>query len=93
MRKENMRIDYTTDWFSMWKSDRDSMLNTMLKNMMADLEAGYNYFGQSITRQRQEIDNYMSKTEETIEKFKSMTDKEIARWCYLDMVKRGVIDA
>ena len=42
------KTKYTDDWFEMWHLDKEVILNTMVRNMTADLECGYDYFGKSI---------------------------------------------
>lgn len=78
-------------WFEMWFSDKQSLLETMVKNMQADLDAGYNYFGDCIKRQRKEIDEYKAEFDRQVDAFKAMEEKQVERWCYYDMKKRGAI--
>ncbi len=40
-----------TDYTELWVLDKQSVLTTMHKNLTADLEAGYDYFGKSIQNQ------------------------------------------
>ena len=87
-----MRITDRNDWFDLWFDDKQSMINIMISNMQADLNAGYNYFGNSIVAQRQAIELYKQRFDEEINAFHSMTEKEVNRWCYYDMKKRGVIE-
>lgn len=86
-----MQVATRNDWFELWFSDKQSMLDTMAKNMAADLEAGYNYFGKCITEQREMIDQYKTQFDAEMDSFKTMDDKQVNRWCYYDMKKRGVI--
>lgn len=79
------------DWFEIWWEDKQSMLNTMLRNMNADLECGYNYFGNSIRMQKEKIEAYKQEMDFQIEKFKEMDEKKVQRWCYYDLKKRGAI--
>lgn len=80
------------DWFEVWHEDKSSMLDTMVKNMQADLNAGYDYFGQSIQNQRLAIDTYKRLFDQELDMFADMDEKQVNRWCYYDMVKRGVIE-
>lgn len=79
-------------WFDMWYSDKQNMLDTMIRNMQADLDCGYDYFGKSITSQRDMIDEYKKNFDAQMDKFKEMEDNVVNRWCYYDMKKRGVIE-
>jgi hypothetical protein len=76
----------------MWLDDKHSMLDTMIRNMTADLNAGYDYFGRSITNQRADIELYKIQMESEIDSFKSMSDRDVNRWCYFDLIKRGAIE-
>lgn len=85
------RITDRNDWFDVWFEDRESILNTMVRNMTSDLNAGYDYFGQSITKQRQEIAEYKSQTDKTLDMFKDMDEKAVNRWCFYELKKHGAI--
>lgn len=85
------RITDRNDWFEIWFEDRESILNTMMRNMGADLAAGYDYFGQSITKQRQEIQKYKEETDSILDTFKDMDEKAVNRWCFYELKKHGAI--
>lgn len=86
------RINERDDWFELWFVDKHGMLDTMARNMAADLSAGYSYFGNSIKRQREEIEAYKAQFDAEMDTFKNMDEKSVARWCFYDMKKRGVIE-
>ena len=85
------RITDRNDWFDVWFEDRESILNTMVRNMASDLNAGYDYFGQSITKQKQEIAEYKVQTDKTLDMFKDMDEKAVNRWCFYELKKHGAI--
>lgn len=85
------RIWECDDWFEIWCADRESVIETMVRNMAADIAAGYKYFGKSLTRQREEIAAYQKDYEDTLDMFKTMESDQIVRWCYFDLKKRGAI--
>ena len=87
----NRKSEDETYWFDMWFADKQSIINTMISNMQADLDAGYDYFGNSINKQKKDIDNYKKKFDEEVEMLKSKSPKETEHWCKLDMKKRGAI--
>ncbi len=87
-----MRMTDRDDWFDLWFEDKQNMVDTMIKNMAADLVAGYDYFGACITNQRKMIDNYKAQFDAEMDSFKTMDEKQVNRWCYYDMKKRGVIE-
>ena len=81
------------DWFKMWFEDKQSVLVTMHRNMMSDIEAGYNPCGDCIKRQREDIQKYSDLMDRQILALHAMEEFRANRWCYYDMVKRGVISA
>ena len=87
-----MRITDRNDWFELWYEDKQSMVNVMVQNMTSDLKAGYDYFGNSIRRQVEEIEAYKAEFDKQMDEFKGMDEKEVNRWCYYDMKKRGAIE-
>lgn len=86
------KTKYTDDWFEMWHLDKEVILNTMVRNMTADLECGYDYFGKSITEQREAIEVYKEKFDAEVMSFAEKTDDQRNKWCYYDMLRRGVIE-
>ncbi len=80
------------DYFDIWLSDKKSMLDTMVKNMASDLECGYDYFGKSIQFQLATINKYKSKYDTDMKWLAMMDEKQANRWCYMDMLRRGVIE-
>lgn len=86
------KTKYTDDWFEMWHLDKEVILNTMVRNMTADLECGYDYFGKSITEQREAIEVYKEKFDAELMSFAEKTDEQRNKWCYYDMLRRGVIE-
>ena len=81
------------DYFKMWFEDKQDMLVTMHRNMMADIEAGYNPCGDCIKRQREAIDSYSDLMDRQMLALHAMEEFRANRWCYYDMVKRGAITA
>lgn len=84
---------WSDEWFEIWYQDKQSILDTMVRNMVADLECGYDYFGNCITRQREEIAEYKAKFDAEVMSFAEKSDTERNKWCYYDMLRRGVIDS
>ena len=87
-----VRISDRDDWFDIWFEDKQAMIETMTRNMAADLGAGYDFFGNSIQRQMRDIQDYKSKFDAQMEEFKFMEDKAVNRWCFYDLKKRGAIE-
>lgn len=83
MKKEN--------WLELWFADKQSVIETMIRNMQADLDAGYNPRGGSISRQREEIDAYKAAFASKLEEFADMTEEKVQRYCHYDLLRRGVV--
>ena len=79
------------DWFELWRADRESILNAMIHNMKADLDCGYDYFGKSITQQREEIDRFKANYDADMDKIGEMDEKKVQHWCYTRLLKLGAI--
>lgn len=86
------RVTDRDDWFEIWFADKQSIVDTMVRNMTSDLECGYDYFGKSIREQREMIESYKAEYEAQMSEFWKMTESEVNKWCYYDMKKRGAID-
>lgn len=86
-----VRITDKSDWFSLWLEDKQSILDTMIRNLQADLSAGYYYNGNSATLQRENIKAYQAQMNEEMKSFRTMTDSQVNHWCFYDMKRRGVI--
>ena len=85
------RLTDRSDWFSLWLEDKQSILNTMIRNLQADLSVGYSYNGNSATSQRETIRVYQTQMDEEMKNFRTMDDIQVNRWCFYDMKRRGVI--
>lgn len=79
-------------WFTIWEQDKKNILSTMHRNLSADLDAGYNYTGQSIQKQLAAIDEYKHEFDEQLMGFVNKTSKEVEDWCYYDLKRRGSIE-
>ena len=84
------------NYFEIWYEDKQSMIETMKRNMISDLKCGYNPNGNTIKREEKELEEYMRKFAEEMEMLKALTlshtERKIENWCKLDLLKRGVIE-
>ena len=79
-------------WFEAWFTDKKVLIQTMIENMKADIAAGYNPTGDCIRRQSAAIDAANAELNSQLDSFTEFNDdRKIDRWCYHDMLKRGVI--
>lgn len=79
-------------WFNIWCEYTQSVIDTMIKNMHSDLDAGYDPLGLSIRGQREAIDERQREFNLQMESFKDMSDYKVNRWCMLDLKIRGAIE-
>lgn len=85
-------LDYES-WFELWYEDEKAINQTMIKNCLADIHAGYNIHGNCIMNQWQAISNHAKHINDTLDMFTEFNNSEkINRWCYYDLLKRGVIE-
>lgn len=78
-------------WFEIWFDDAISVIDTMHRNMIADIEAGYDPQGHCIRKQIVEIEEKQAQFSRQMDMFKCMEDSKVNRWCYYDLKKRGAI--
>lgn len=83
---------HSGEWFTLWEQDKKNILSAMHRNLAADLDAGYNYTGQSIQKQLADIDEYKHEFDEQLMSFVGKSNKEIEDWCYWDLKRRGAIE-
>lgn len=86
------RITDSNDWFEIWFKDKQSIINTMIKNMAADLDACSKIVVPCIRKQQADIETYKAQFDEEMDMFKDMEEKAVNRWCYYDLKKRGAIE-
>lgn len=80
-----------TDWFEIWCEDKQNILNTMARNMAADLEAGYDFFGNSIQRQIRDMEDYKKAFDSEMDKIAEMDPARVNHYCYVKLKKAGAI--
>lgn len=87
-----MRCWFEDDYFAVWYQDKLSMIETMIRNMLADLDAGYDFHGGSIGTQLQYVEEYYEDFRNKLKEFKDMREPDINKWCYKDMIERGAME-
>ena len=80
-----------TKYFEIWYEDKQGMIATMMRNMVADIEAGYDPCGNNIRKQREAVDKYQKEFDYQMEKLAQKDERQADRWCYMDLKRRGVI--
>lgn len=79
------------DWFELWCEDKRSIMDTMAKNMAADLAAGYDYFGKSIQQQIKDLEDYKKAFDLEMDKIAEMEPNKVNHYCYVKLKKAGAI--
>ena len=79
------------DWFELFCADKQNILNTMARNMAADLEAGYDYFGKSIQQQIKDIEEYKKAFDAELDKIAEMEPSRVNHYCYVKLKRSGAI--
>ena len=86
-----MKYTDRNDWYELWRSDKDSIITTMVSNLHADLQAGYQPTGDSVGRQLATIADYRFNVNVQVGRLLNMSFDERNRWCFNDLLKRGAI--
>lgn len=85
-------FDKQVFWQDMWITDKRSMVETMLRNIAADIAAGYNPVGDCIKRQREELRKYEEQFDRELMALADMTEEKAERWCKYDLIRRGAVE-
>ena len=80
------------DYVALWIGDKQSIIETMLNNLNADLSAGYNPRGANIEKQRAAIREYTAAYNAELMKIADKTPQAAAHYCKLDLIRRGAIE-
>lgn len=80
------------EWFALWSSDQESMLATRIRNLAADIDAGYSPTGVSVRNQLADIADALNSVLAQYTRLGNMTIDKRGRWCSDDMKRRGVIE-
>lgn len=78
-------------WFEIWFDYMTGIIETMVRNMQTDLDAGYNPKGFCIRKQRIDIESKKLEFDIQMDKFGDMEDAKVNRWCYYTLKRKGVI--
>ena len=79
-------------WQDMLFSDKRTILATMARNMAADLDNGYDFFGTSIQRQIREMTVYANSIEALESEFNAMPEERRERYAFNLLKKSGAIE-
>ena len=81
--------DRDINWIDIWFDDKRSMVDTMRRNMVADLEAGYDLNGHIIRKQVVDLEEYEMQFNREAEVLRVMEPAKAKHWCYIDLKRRG----
>ena len=79
-------------YYEMLKQDRRSILEIMTRNYLSDLEAGYDYFGKSLTDERFVMEQYARQTRDIIAELDQLDERTRERKARAILKKSGAID-
>ena len=79
------------NWLKIWFEDRESMLETMRRNLVADIEAGHDVNGHTVRKQIVEIEDYENQFQLDARRVREMEPAKAKHWCYVDLRRRGAI--
>ena len=79
------------DWFEMWHDDKVGMINTMLRNLRADLDVGYDPRGKAVQDQLAMIESYKKDFDAAMDKIAEMEPARVQHYCYIQLKKAGAI--
>lgn len=81
-----------TNWIDLWFDHQRAVIDTMCRNMKADLKAGYHTESTIIREQERDIAERQARFEQEADRLKGMSDGAAKHWCYIDLKKNGVIE-
>lgn len=87
--------DPKINYRDIWRDDADSMVCTMINNIIADMAAGYKGIGPSIVKQLEQLHRYAETKrfyDLMLDRWTDEEDEEmVQQWCYNDLLTRGII--
>ena len=78
-------------YLNLWMDDKQSMINTMIRNMDSDAQAGYSIA--FIKKELKEIQQYITDYESKLDTILKLKDNEIELYCKVDLIASGAISA
>ena len=85
--------DHTpAEWIEMWNDDKRSVVATMYRNLTADIEAGYDFFGHSVYQEHAAITEYAAKWERQIAELARLDTDAKGRRCFEWLRDCGAIE-
>lgn len=80
------------EWLELWIEERKSMLETISRNIEADIRAGYPLTSKAVTEGRALYERTYEKYKNDLREAFKMIPAESNRWAYMDLKARGWID-
>jgi len=80
------------NWVEMYHADKQSIIETMIDNLSADLKAGYNPTGLSIMRQLVELAEYKQEYGRESEQLSALLPQYAERRAFENLRRSGAID-
>lgn len=86
--KTKVKIDYV----EMWHDDKNCVIKTMVRNMNADMQAGYDWLSMAIQEQLATITTYTVEYKKQSRALEFMTNNDAQKWCKRDLIRSGTIE-
>lgn len=80
------------NWIDLWFDNERAVIDTMCRNMKADLDAGYDPAGTIIQEQARDLEQREESFKQEAERLKDMSEGAAKHWCYINLKKNGVIE-
>ncbi len=80
-----------TDWFDVWCADWEGLIETQARNIQSEIEAGWKYKSARVQNEIRILNEFNGEYKMNLGRFGGMTDEEVNRYCYYDLLRRGAI--
>lgn len=79
------------DWFDVWCADWEGLIETQARNVQSEIDAGWKYKSDRVQNELRILNKFNGEYRRQLGRFASMEDKEVNRFCYYDLLRRGAI--
>lgn len=79
------------DWFEVWCEDWEGLLQTQGRIIQSELEAGHSWSSRHVQHEVEILEQWDREYRYNLGRFAEMTEGQVKRWCYFDLLKRGAI--
>ena len=80
-----------SDWFEIWCEDWEGLITTQSLNIKAELDAGWKWKSDRVQHEVNVLNQFQNTYRLQLGRFAEMEEKQVQRWCYYDLLRRGAI--